>query len=127
MNLEGYKVVDVTPWEAASGGKAVSCGEAKCTGNMRYEGTAGWFTIRVQYFDQLIGSSQFRLLVSGQVVDDWVANDRIPTRKIDGSSSTRRTISGVALRPGDEIRLEGTPDGAEPAAFDYLELIPDRI
>ena len=40
----------------------------------------------------------------------------MPTQKIDSSSSTRRTIAGIALRPGDEIRIEGTPDGGELAA-----------
>ena len=49
---------------------------------------------------------------------------RYPERrnKIDSSSSTRRTISGIALRKGDEIRIEGTPDGPERAALDYVEI-----
>ena len=63
-------------------------------------------------------------MVGGQVVDEWSAADRVPTRRIDSSSSTRRTIAGIALRPGDEIRIEGIPDGAETAALDYLEILP---
>jgi len=28
----------------------------------------------------------------------------------------------VALRPGDEIRVEGTVDRGDPAALDYIEI-----
>ncbi len=31
--LEGYKTIDVTPWETASGGKAVECTAAQCAAN----------------------------------------------------------------------------------------------
>jgi hypothetical protein len=41
---------------------------------------------------------------------------------MDASASTRRTIGGVALRPGDDIRIEGTKDGAEAAGIDYIEI-----
>jgi alpha-glucuronidase len=122
MTLDGYTVRDVTPWEAASGGKAVACAAAKCTATLRYEGTAGWYTLNVQYFDQIDGVSHFRLWVGSQLVDTWAASDRLPTRKIDASSSTRRVIAGIALRPGDEIRIEGIPDGGETAALDYIEI-----
>jgi hypothetical protein len=30
----------------------------------------------------------------------------------------------VALRKDDEIRIEGTPNGGETAALDYLEILP---
>ena len=46
--------------------------------------------------------------------------------RLDSTSSTRRVISGVALRPGDEIRIEGKPDGGEAAALDYLEILPGK-
>ncbi|MBV9296139.1 MAG: hypothetical protein JO145_11265, partial [Acidobacteriaceae bacterium] len=44
----------------------------------------------------------------------------------NGDSSTRHTISAVALQTGDAIRLEGTPDGGDHAAFDYIEIDPAR-
>jgi alpha-glucuronidase len=65
-----------------------------------------------------------RVLVANQVVDEWTAADSLPARKIDGSSSVRRVISGIALRPGDAIRIEGVPDGGDPAALDYIEILP---
>jgi hypothetical protein len=33
--------------------------------------------------------------------------------------------SGIALRPGDVIRIEGVPDAGEPAALDYVEIALD--
>jgi alpha-glucuronidase len=122
MKLEGYTVVDVTPWEAASGGKAISCSAAPCTATLNYQGKPGWFALTVQYFDQNNGSAHYRVSINGQRVDEWVADDHVPTRKIDGSSSIRRIIRGLALRPGDEIRIDGLPDGGETAALDYIEI-----
>ena len=126
MKLDGYTVRDVTPWEAASGGKAVSCAVAKCSAILRYEGPSGWYTLSVRYFDQIDGISRFRLLVGDQLVDEWSAGDRVPTRRIDASSSARRVVPGIALRPGDEVRIEGVPDGGETAALDYIEILLER-
>ena len=57
--------------------------------------------------------------------DEWAADDRLPSRTLDSSSSTRRRIRGIVLRPGDEIFVEGRPDGGEPAALDYVEIEPE--
>jgi alpha-glucuronidase len=122
MKLEGYGIVDVTPWEAASGGKAISCSAAKCSASFLYQGDAGWHSLYVMYFDQNNGVAHFRVSVVGQSVDEWAAADHVPSRKIDGSTSKRRAIHGLALRPGDEIRIEGTPDGGDLAALDYVEI-----
>jgi alpha-glucuronidase len=124
MKLEGYTVRDITPWETASGGKAIVCPVEKCTAGLRYEGAPGWYTLHVQYFDLSGVVSRFRLWVGGQLVDEWSASDRLPARKLDSSSSTRRVVSGIALRPGDEIRIEGSPEGRELAALDYIEILP---
>jgi len=56
------------------------------------------------------------------VIAEWTAADRVPTRKIDSSSSALRVIEGIPLKAGAEIRIEGTPDGGETAALDYLEI-----
>jgi alpha-glucuronidase len=124
MKLEGYTVSDIKPWETASGGKAITCPQTKCTAELRYDGDPGWYELRVQYFDLSGAASHFRLWVGAQLVDEWSASDHLPARKLDSSSSTRRVISGVALRPGDQIRIEGSPEGREPAPIDYLEIVP---
>jgi alpha-glucuronidase len=130
MQLDGYVPVDVEPAETASGGKAVQCQatERPCVARFRFDRPAGWYEIDVQYFDQSNGESGFGVLVGNQLVDQWVANDDLPSSKIGGDASTRRQIPGIALRPGDEIRIRGTPDGGELAPFDYVEisLYPER-
>ena len=127
MKLEGYTVMPVTPWEAASGGQAVECRESRCTASFRYDGPAGWREIRVQYFDQNNGVARYRVWVGNQLVDEWAADDHLPAARVDGSSSKRRSISGIALRPGDEIRIEGIPDGGERAALDYAEILAEPV
>jgi alpha-glucuronidase len=127
MTLEGYQPQAVTPWETASAGTAVVCASALCRAILRHDDAPGWYTLGVQYFDQMDGVSRFRLYIEDQLIDEWAAADRLPTRKLDGSSSSRRMIRGVALRRGDEIRIEGIPDGGERAALDYLELKHEEV
>jgi alpha-glucuronidase len=127
MKLQGYAVRDVTPAEDASGGKAIACAEVQCTASVSYTGAAGWYSIRVQYFDQNNGTARYRVWVANQLVDEWIATDRLPSQKIDSTSSTRRTISSIALRPGDEIRIEGVPNGGELAVIDYVEILAGQL
>jgi alpha-glucuronidase len=125
MRLDGYTPVDVTPWETASGGKAVRAGGAgPCSAAFGFEGRAGRYDVDVEYFDLNEGASRFRLVVGGRVVDEWVASATLPSAKLDGHTSTRRRARGIALRPGDEVRVEATPDPREGAPLDYVELVP---
>ena len=66
--LDGYKAIDVTPWEAASGGKAVECASARCSATFDYSGAAGVYQVRVRYFDQNNGVAHFRALVGDKVI-----------------------------------------------------------
>jgi alpha-glucuronidase len=128
MQLQGYVAFEVVPREAASGGRAVACAPPaqKCSAAFRFEGAAGWYEMDVEYFDQNNGKSKFRVLVGDQVVDEWLADDLLPATKPGGDSSTRRRITGLALRPGDTLRIEGIPDGEERAALDYVEIYISR-
>jgi len=201
--LDGYKVIDVNPWEDASGGKAVACelqennalhgpGEGDglqpvrwqggknavlaaegvflrsndfpqglkplslgsfdvrakartpplagkssrpgkagagetghCSAEWIYSGEAGRFDIAAQYFDLQGGVAEFKLDVNGRPVASWAANANLPTRRPHGDNSTRYTACGVDLKPGDTIRVEGTPDGSDPAALDYIQVLRD--
>jgi alpha-glucuronidase len=128
VKLEGYQVVDVKPWEAASDSQAVECPSPRrqCSASFQYDGKPGWFDLTVQYFDQNNGVSRFRVFVGSQLVGEWAADDHLPATSINAHSSTRRIITGLALRPGDQIRIEGEPDGGETAALDYVEVVPAR-
>ena len=124
MQLEGYVPFEVVPRETASGGKGVECAppKEKCTASFPFKGAAGQYELDIEYFDQNNGKSKFRVLVGDKVVDGWVADDHLPATRPNGDSSTRRRITGLALRPGDKIRIEGVPDGEEHAALDYVAI-----
>jgi alpha-glucuronidase len=125
MELKGYEPAEVTPWEGASG-KAVVCprGKQSCLAQTKFSGAPGWYEIDVEYFDQDNGVSKFRVFVGDQLVDEWSADLPLPARAPNGDSSTRRRIKGLALRPGDMIRIEGVPGEAERAPLDYIEVFP---
>ena len=132
--LDGYQIIDVKPWEDASRGKAVTCGLATesvapriCSAEWTYTGAPGRFDIAAQYFDLQGGSAKFALKVNGQPAgpqSNWAADAILPTRHPHGDNSTRHIVENVPLKPGDTIRVEGTPDASDPAAFDYIELLP---
>jgi alpha-glucuronidase len=125
MTLDGYAVEPVTPWETASGGKAIGCPQQNCSATFRWTGTAGWYRIATQYFDEKDGVSSYRLSVAGQLIDEWQANNNLPSDQPNGHTSTRRTVTGVALRPGDEIRIEAAADAKDRADVDYVEITLD--
>ena len=128
MQLNGYESVEVTPAETASGGKAVQCPSSaeKCEAAFQFTGAAGVYELDVQYFDQINGESKFQVRVGGQVVAEWIANDHLPAMIIGGDSSTRHRIPGLALHPGQEIRIEGFPSESERAPLDYVEIGPEK-
>jgi len=123
MELHGYVVFDVTPWEAASGGKGVECPSTSesCMASFHFTGTPGRYDIDVRYFDQSNGVSQFRAYLGDQLIAEWSADDHLPATVPNADSSTRYRIPGMALETGDALRIEGRPDGPERAALDYVE------
>jgi alpha-glucuronidase len=127
MTLDGYAVEPVTPWETASGGKAIGCPRPACAASFRYEGKPGWVKIAVQYFDESGGVSRYRLFAAGQLVDDWLADAALPSDLPNGHTSTRHAAPPFPLRPGDEIRIETTTDGKDHADIDYVEIVPREL
>jgi len=140
MTLDGYTVAPVTPWETASGGRAIVCATLRtCAATHTFAGDPGDYDLIVQYFDERDGTSAFRLVIlhpsvadhardpalhaaSGREIDRWRADADLPSPEPNGHTSTRRIVHHVPLSRGDVIRIEGTPDGAERAIIDYLEI-----
>ena len=116
----------MAPAEDASGGKAVACAAAECTATLKFTGVPGWYTLRVQYFDQRNGVSRYRLRVAGQMIDEWPADQLLPTTRARFHILHPPRDPRRRLRPGDEIRIEGRPDAGEPAALDYLEIASEN-
>ncbi len=124
--LSGYKVIDVTPWEDASRGKAVACeGQRSCTAEWAYSGKPGRYNIAVQYFDLAGGVAHFTLSINGKPIAHWAADAKLPSNRPNGDNSTRYIVSGAELKPDDVIRVEGTSDKDDPAALDYIEIQPE--
>ncbi len=125
MRLDGYTIADANPWETASGGKGVACqGHSVCTAKTTLNRPAGTYDIAVQYFDFRHGMSTYDLYLNGKLLKEWPADNSLPADKMNGDTSTRITLSGVALKPGDTLKIEGHPDDGEPALLDYLEISP---
>lgn len=120
MQLTGYTVQDIAPWEDASDGKAIVCSSPTCSAELTFKGAPGWYDLGVEYFDQNNGDARFSVMDGDQLLDRWNADLMLPSAKLDADSSTRHTIRGVALRPGDRIRVIGVPNGGERAAIDYI-------
>jgi alpha-glucuronidase len=157
--LSGYKIIEVTPWEDASFGKAVACPSTTssstekpnteggggfnprrepqnltgalapdrsnpCIAEWTFNGMPGRYNIAVQYFDLQSGTASFTLSVNSQPRANWQADANLPSKHPNGDNSTRHIIRSIDLKPGDTIRVEGTPDGSDPAALDYIEITP---
>jgi alpha-glucuronidase len=124
MALQGYTQLDITPAYFASGGEAITClNQAQpCTATFQFKGSSGTYELNVQYFDLNTGVAGFSLFVNSRLLDQWQANDNLPSAKADGDSSTRRTIPAVVLHSGDEITIRGTPDGGDTAMVDYVAI-----
>jgi len=122
MQLDGYEIVAVNPWETASGGKAVACHRpAGCATSFAFSLSAGSYDLSVQYFDQSNGVSRYRVSVNDHLADEWLADDHLPSAQMNGHTSTRHTAR-MELHAGDVVRVEGTPDEGEPAPLDYVEI-----
>jgi alpha-glucuronidase len=127
MQAVGYHAVDVVPWETASQGRAMVCSAAPCSLTTTLQEPAGRYDIAVQYFDLRNGVSHYSLVLNNQIVGQWAADDALPPAaddaKLDGHTSTRFTVRGIALKPGDGLRLEAQPEGGEAAPVDYIEIV----
>ena len=94
MTLKGYTVEEITPWEDASGGKAITCETASesCSASFPFRGAAGWYRVAVQYFDVSPGGARFQLFVNHQAIDSWTSSGDLPFKLLNGDTSTRRTV-----------------------------------
>jgi alpha-glucuronidase len=125
MQLSGYVPGEVTPWETASGGRAVACNEhQECSASHGFNRQTGKYDIAVEYFDQNNGASHYELFLNDRPIDAWVANDHLPSDKMNGHTSTRHITGDIEIHSGDVLKIVGHPDSGEPALLDYVELIP---
>lgn len=134
MELDGYEVFDVSPFEAASGYKGImtvandTIGVATTTVGF----DSGIYDLAVNYFDVIGGRAHWELSLSNKTVGEWVGNmedtlGHAPSSLPDESSATRITFKGVKVQKGDLLRIVGTPDGTEAAFLDYVSILPQGV
>ncbi|MGH9506619.1 MAG: alpha-glucuronidase family glycosyl hydrolase, partial [Terriglobales bacterium] len=130
MQLQGYRLKAIHPWEAAAGGRAAVCplSQTMCTAAFVVHRPAGRYNIAVAYYDPNVGAARFSLTVNGRrppvAGAAWRDDRHLPTRGLNADSALRHTIRGVRLRPGDRIALHGWPGGGNGAAVNYVALCP---
>ncbi|KAL7898755.1 glycoside hydrolase family 67 protein [Trichoderma sp. SZMC 28014] len=134
MALEGYKVVSVTPFEAASGGKAIETIPGADIGIATYTVTfpSGTYNIAINYYDHLGGRSQYQVFLNERLVGAWAGDlqDKLGhdfSDRIDGHSATRITFGGVEVKKGDSLKIIGRPERNEFAPIDYISLLPQDV
>ena len=124
MQLTGYAIEPISPWYAASQSAAVGCRAPSCSASFKFNGTPDKYNIAVQYFDQRNGRARFLISIGARQLASWTGDDDPPSDKPDADTSTRRLIRDVTLHRGDEITIQGSPDGGDSASLDYVEITP---
>jgi alpha-glucuronidase len=134
MELDGYKVVDVIPVEAASGGKAIitAAKDAPGTAKARVEFPSGTYDIAVNYYDIIGGKAQYKIFINDTQIGEWRGDleDRFMhhfSQMLDGNSAMRVTFPGIKLQTGDLLKIVGMPDGNELAPLDYVSVLPEGV
>ena len=117
MQLEGNAFIDLQDPRkfTASGGKYVvgEVGPGLWCGV--WQGPASNCQIKVAYYDENDGRCNYALYVNRRQVGRWTAD-------ADDESLKEYTLSGVALKPGDEIRLEFATQRGELGKTDYIDI-----
>lgn len=131
MELKGYKVVDVTPPEAASRGRAIvtNLKDTLGTANAVLNFPSGTYDVAVNYFDHLGGRSKYEIFVNNKLIGTWKGDleDKLMhdfSELLDAHSATRITFPGVKVENGDVLRIVGQADGKELAPLDYISVFP---
>jgi hypothetical protein len=104
---------ETNTFEGVTGARATST----AIGNVRttFTGASGTYTMVVRYMDENDGRSTFTARVNGAVVDTWTAD-------VDDHVWRTRTIGGVSIPSGAQLRVEGARESGEHARIDYVEI-----
>ncbi|KAL5337897.1 alpha-glucuronidase A [Aspergillus crustosus] len=134
MQLDGYEPYIVSPFEAASGSYCIVTSDNSTEGTASTQLTikSGTYDIAVNYYDQALGNSTWKLFLDDDLVGKWKGDleyilGRAPSPYIDGQTAARVTFRHVQVRSGSTLRIVGTPDGKEPAPVDYVSILPEGV
>ncbi|KAJ7443239.1 glycoside hydrolase superfamily [Mycena galericulata] len=136
MELEGYELYAVGPFEAASNSTAIvtTTNSTIGTATKVLSFTSGVYDLAVNYFDMYGGNSSYQVFVNDRTIGEWVGNivdigklGHTPSIYVDGHSATRITFPEVSIKKGDTLKIAGQADGDEPAPLDYVVLLPPGV
>lgn len=143
MTLDGYKVINVVPYNAASNASAISVASPRRSGTatttLKFK--KGIYDIGVNYFDLFGGNSSYTLSLNGKVFGQWTSNQRpwrgntagpsvlgrVPSYTVTSGAAIRNTFRGVHINKGDVLKIVGMADGSEPAPLDYISILPSGV
>lgn len=134
MQLSGYKVNAVNPFEMASNFKAIvaSSNTTAGTATVTLDFPSGTYDLAINYYDIIGGRARYEAYLNDELVGKWTGDNEdklghTPSSFLDGHSATRITFGGVRAEKGDTLKVIGTPDGAELAPLDYVALLPPGV
>lgn len=134
MDLEGYEVFYVEPFEAASGYKGIMtvANDTAGTASTTVPFGTGVYNLAVNYFDVIGGKATWEVFLGNKSVGTWVGEmedtlGHAPSELPDESAATRITFRGVSVTAGEELKVVGTPDGIEAAFLDYISFLPEGV
>ena len=134
MELSGYDVVPVDPFEAASNYTAIITSSNITTGiamtNLDFP--AGTYDLAVNYFDLVGGRAKWQVYINEKEIGEWIGNHEdtlghAVSSYLDAHTASRITFKGVNVEKEDVLKIVGTPDGAERAPLDYVVLLPPGV
>lgn len=133
MLLDGYSIVPVTPFEAASNYTAViTTSNTTGTATTTLGFPAGVYDLAVNYFDVVGGRAKWTVFVNEKEIGEWRGDHEdtlghAVSSSLDAHTASRVTFKGVQIQKGDVLKIVGVPDGAERAPLDYVVLLPPGV
>lgn len=134
MELDGYKVYQVNPFETASGANAIvtTSNTTQGTASATLDFPSGTYDLAINYFDMWGGISQYEIWVGGKKLGNWAGDhegklSHQMSSYLDAHSASRKTFHNVKIQKGDTVRIVGTPGGVEPAPIDYVVVLPKGL
>lgn len=120
MELAGFKIVNVEPWEAASGGKAIQIDGEIGEASFLWSEPSGVYDLWVWHYDT---SDQASIHIHREDIclAHWSTSGKFPSTCVDAHTKTRRIIPKVEIETGQRIRIFGLNRSPYPLAIDFLE------
>lgn len=86
------------------------------TASSKFTSETGTYDVIVSYVDQKEGQGTINLSVAGKQKASWKLTEDVDCWR-------RKTIPGIKIKNGDEIKITGIANGKETARVDYVEFI----